>query len=260
LADMYSLAGMVDSPASLALRSRYDVAGTAGMGGGQGVTWQAGVVDSTAGPIAVGVGMWRHAETATAVGGEMPGWRLPDEDLSNPRQETRVAGALGVTDVARLLSFGVSVTYDYGQSRFGGEGRQVHSAASLAARVADGWRLASGVSGLGLWATEGTEVHTAPTAFLGLGGDLAAGLIVGLDATRALDSEGRMELRAGVEGFVRPELSLRAGSSWDGTDVVLATGVGLGGRGSGWDLGARTVLGELDWGRTEVALGLRMAL
>jgi hypothetical protein len=260
LADTYSLATIVDSPASLALRSRYDVAGAGGIGGQQGLSWQAGAVDSTAGPIALGVGMWRHADSTTATGMDMPGWRTPDDDLINPAQDTRVAGALAMTDVGRMVAVGASFIYDYGHTRFGGEGRQVHAVASAAARVAEGWRISGGIGGLGLWATDGAERHAKPMLLLGLSGEPVAGLSLGFDATRTLADEAAMELRTGVEGYVVPKFCLRAGAAWDGTDVELGAGLGFGGRTAGWDLGARLVPADLGWDRTEVGLGLRMAL
>ena len=108
-----SFAGVRLAPATLPLVSKYQATGGAYARVNAGTTFHASgtVMDSSTGPIAMGL----HAEYATGEapleGDALPGWRLPDETLVRDYADLGVTAAAGVSFLNRQYGMGMSASY-----------------------------------------------------------------------------------------------------------------------------------------------------
>ena len=109
--DSYS--SIVYQPALVALVPKYQVAVAGGIGFEEITSpdWTVGAaaVDSNS-PISMGLVYGRYLQ-GNSDEIQLPGWRLPDEELSMNLLTTDVGGSLGVSFAQRTTSLGVSLLY-----------------------------------------------------------------------------------------------------------------------------------------------------
>jgi hypothetical protein len=98
-------------PASLVLIPKYQV------GGGIGVrlpdfTWGFGIgaIDSNQGPLTLGV-FYDRSTKQNNDPQNLPGWKLPDEEISMTETSTTLGGATAISFAQRKLSLGTSLMY-----------------------------------------------------------------------------------------------------------------------------------------------------
>lgn len=86
---------LLESPATLTLEPRYDAQAGARLGGKDDLTWQVEARDSRTGPVALSLAYVHRTANPPPLDSDLPGWRLPDDDLENPITETTLALDLG---------------------------------------------------------------------------------------------------------------------------------------------------------------------
>ena len=86
---------LLESPATLMLERRYDAQAGARLGGKDDLTWQVEARDSRTGPVSLSLAYVHRSANPPPSDEDLPGWRLPDEDLENPITETTLAVDLG---------------------------------------------------------------------------------------------------------------------------------------------------------------------
>jgi len=86
---------LLESPATLTLEPRYDAQAGARLGGTDDLTWAIEARDSRTGPVTLALAYVHRSANPPPSDADLPGWRLPDEDLENPIAETTLAVDLG---------------------------------------------------------------------------------------------------------------------------------------------------------------------
>ena len=245
-----AFSGIRYAPATLPLVSRYQAQGSAvgHIDDGFGYHVGASVMDSSTGPIAMGLQVQYATGEAPLEGAALPGWKLPDEDLIRDFADLGVTAAGAVSFMNRQYGLGMSATYlgrTYLTRTEGGsllldfvmdktEETRVHELelnASASAKVGDVLVLAAGFNDwLGIsgvrrpFASARFGVVDSPLQgfYENVGG-------VEFDIEGAW-SEGGFGLgMIGLAGDVRvSEIMLRGGYQYDGVDAIHKPGLGFG--------------------------------
>jgi hypothetical protein len=245
-----AFSGMRFAPATLPLVSRYQAQGSAvgQVSDDFGYHVGASVMDSSTGPVAMGLQVQYATGEAPLEGDALPGWKLPEEDLVRDFADLGITAAGAVSFLNRQYGLGMSATYlgrTYLTRSDGGslildfvmdrtEETRVHELelnASASAKVADVLVVAAGFNDwLGIsgyrrpFASARFGVVDAPMQgfYENVGG-------VEVDIEGAWNSDGFGLGLVGVAGDVRiSQVFLRGGYQYDGVDVVHKPGLGFG--------------------------------
>lgn len=223
------LTSILTAPSVLALQPRYDFAVGARLGPDNERILQGAAMDSTTGPMALGLLYSRSTATPPTTVDQLPGFTQVGEGLSNPRTRTLVAGGLATALGEDIVGVGVNVSYFHEETRFGGVVGAVNAGASLSGSFAE--KAVLTVSGENLlpdsldWSqrrVSGAARYQPAPAF-----GLEVDLIGELDAP---GDSPVLSYAVGADGTIAERVPLRAGFSWDGLtrENRLTGGVGIG--------------------------------
>lgn len=107
-ADSRAVGSILSAPALQALEPRYDVVLGARLGGTDDWLLQGEARDSRTGPVALSLAYTRRTANPPPLDADLPGWRLPDEVLENPVQESAIVAGVAGALLERRLALGVS--------------------------------------------------------------------------------------------------------------------------------------------------------
>jgi hypothetical protein len=226
LADPNGMEGLLRSPGLVALVPRYELGGGYVFGPDQERRMQAGAVDSLTAPVSLALSYQRTSSTPQAGWDELPGWVEMGEDFSNPKEHSRLGGALGKGWLDGKMSVGIGAYYDNESSRFGGEVGHLDVNLGVATFLAEQLTLAATVNHLVPY-----EDRPAP---LELGAGLHWGMPYGVelagDFRAALAPEGDTALSGAVGMAIRVAdiVPIRTGFEWDGLEGEERVWAGLG--------------------------------
>lgn len=259
-ADPDSLTAVATSPAMIAMSRRYSLDLAGRFGSEREQTWQAAVSDSMTGPVAMGV-LFSYNRTIPEVAsaGELPGWKLPDEQLESKRMRMSVGGALAGAWLDEVVGLGVNVFYHRTASSYVEADNAVDVGASLSVMLAPDLYLSA--------VAENVVPHqTFTDAPFRVGGGLRwaperrSG--IGLDLMGDLDAAGGPALIVNTGGsiYVAERLWLAGGFESDGT---LARNRATAGIGAGTDKAVlrytfAAPVGSPDGFSSQHAIGLRI--
>ena len=245
-----AFSGIRFAPAVLPLISRYQAQGSVVGQVSDAFGWHVGasVMDSSTGPIAMGLQVQYATGDAPLAGDALPGWRLPEEDLIRDFADLGVTAAGAVSFLNRQYGLGMSATYlgrtyltrsdsgslivDFVMDRT--EEVRVHQLelnASASAKLANMVVLATGFND---WL--GISGYRRPfvSARVGVIDSPSRGLYENLggiefDLEGAWNSDGFGLGSVGVGGDIRvSELLFRMGYQYDGIKSVHKPGLGFG--------------------------------
>ena len=108
-----AFSGIRFAPAVLPLVARYQAQGSGVATIEDGAAWHLGasVMDSTTGPVAMGLQLQYATGSAPLEGEALPGWRLPDEDLIRDYADLEATAAGAVSFANRQYGLGMSASY-----------------------------------------------------------------------------------------------------------------------------------------------------
>ncbi len=106
--DPDAIGSLLSAPALQALAPRYDVVLGARLAGTDDLLLQGLARDSRTGPVSLSLAYLRHTASPPPDGADLPGWRLPDEDLENPIQQSAVLVGAAAPLLEGRLALGVS--------------------------------------------------------------------------------------------------------------------------------------------------------
>lgn len=217
----------LSAPAIVALSPRYSL----GMGGRIGSSSvrrvDAGAIDSTTGPLALGAVFVRESLVRDATTDELPGWLEDASDLVNPQTHTSVGGGVAMSWLNRRISVGAGARYWQYASRFVEREQTVQAHASVAGRLGEGVYLSLSGENLlpGGWDLAqpaiGTALRLEKASVAAWGVDLVTGL--GEDA-------GLSALHTGAEVWVGEFVPVRFGyqRAFQTQQNTWSGGVGVG--------------------------------
>ena len=227
-----AMGAILTAPATLALSPRYEMAAGGRLGTSKVRRVEAAAVDSSTGPLTLGLMYIREGASFEATPDQLPGWMTPDQDTINPYTDTTVGGGLAMSWLNRHLSAGIGGRFTRYESRFSAQSDNYAFNASLGGQVAD--QLFIAVTGENLYSTDsrdqlaigsGLRWQLPPTAegvsLFGLEADLVTTLG---EATTLSD------IHLGLEARPSPFVPLRLGFHRDqlaGADYATA-GLGAG--------------------------------
>lgn len=174
-ADPRAASALYASPAIQTLDARYDAVVGARLGGLDDLLAHGLARDSRTGPVSLSLGYaWRKANPPPA-DADLPGWRLPDEALENPIQETTLAVGLGGAFLGRRLGLGVSGLRTTRDTAFTDAETGWDAGVGLAGRPLPPLTLALGASNLlDLFQQGDADRPLTATAGLGLSSEIAS--------------------------------------------------------------------------------------
>lgn len=245
-----AFSGIRHAPAVLPLMPRYQAQGSAVGQVDEVLGWHVGasVMDSSTGPIAMGLQVQYATGDAPLEGDALPGWRLPDEDLVRDFADLGITASSAISFLNRQYGLGMSATYlgrtyltrsdsgslilDFVMDRT--EEVRVHQLelnASAGAKIADMVVVAAGFNDwLGIsgyrrpFASARFGVIDAPMRGLyeNMGG-------VEIDIEGAWNADGFGLGTVGLSGDVRiSQVMLRSGYQFDAVDTIHKPGMGFG--------------------------------
>lgn len=137
-ADPQSLTSIATSPAMMAMDRRYSLDLAGRFGSQRELTGQAAISDSMTSRVALGL-LFAYNRTIPErpPASELPGWKLPDEDLESRRHRLSVGGGIAGAWLDRKLALGANVFYHHTSTTYQEGGGVVDLGASLGLRLAD---------------------------------------------------------------------------------------------------------------------------
>ena len=245
-----AFSGIRLAPATLPLVSRYQAQGSAVGQVADDLGWHVGasVMDSSTGPIAMGLQVQYATGEAPLEGEALPGWKLPDEDLIRDFADLGITAAGAVSFMNRQYGLGMSATYlgrTYLTRTQGGsllldfvldrtEETRVHQLelnASGSAKIGDVVVIAAGFND---WLGISGARRPFASARFGIVDTPLQGFYenvggVELDIEGAWNGDGFGLGMVGLAGDIRiSEVLLRGGYQYDGVDLIHKPGLGVG--------------------------------
>jgi len=228
VANTFDNNALVRSTAALVLEESYT--GQVDFGFARGWRGQASLVDTRSGQIGAGVSYTRHHYTPELSSTDMPGWVLPDQEITNRTVAESWRLGAGLADRDRLKSLGVSVVWDRTNEELRGRSNSMDLDASFAARIGSLVTI-SGTAHNVLpepdAAAEGSELTWGDRPLSAeLGAWVTASERLGFAGDGVMTGDGEFGGRFGLQGATSDSLLLRAGGSWIGGDWAAAAGFG----------------------------------
>ena len=245
-----AFSGIRFAPATLPLVSRYQAQGSVVGQVDDEFGWHTGasVMDSSTGPIAMGLQVQYATGEAPLAGDALPGWKLPNEDLIRDFADLGITAAGAVSFMNRQYGLGMSATYlgrTYLTRTEGGsllldfvmdrtEETRVHEFelnTSASAKVGDVLVVAAGFNDwLGVSGARrpfaSARVGIVDTPLQGFYENVGG---VELDVEGAWNGDGFGLGMIGLAGDVRiSEVFLRSGYQYDGVEAFHKPGLGFG--------------------------------
>jgi len=244
-ANPYSISAALTAPAVIALTPVYSVGVGGRVGSSKVRRVDAGAIDSTTGPISLGVVYIRESFTRDATTGELPGWLEDPTDIVNPQTHTILGGGLAGSFLNRRIGIGAGVRYWTYSSRFVETDSAIQAHASVAARLGRGVFLSVGGENLlpNAWdlATPAvsTSVRWEEKGIFALEADLVTDVSSGIGAPK---------LYTGAEGWVSEFVPLRLGYQRDFAEAsnTVSAGIGAGEEQAILEYGASLELDSLE--------------
>ena len=108
-----AFSGIRNAPSVLPLISRYQAQGSVVGRVEEGLAWHVGasIMDSSTGPISMGLQVQYATGEAPLAGDALPGWRMPNEDLVRDVADLGITSAAAVSFLNRQYSVGMSASY-----------------------------------------------------------------------------------------------------------------------------------------------------
>lgn len=248
-ADVDGLASIVVAPALLPLVPRYQLQGGVLFGPDKRIGVRAYAVDSNTGPVTLGLAYHYDHSVPQSSDEELPGWVLPDEDLSNEKASTRLAGTIGTSFVDRRIGVALGVSWLQSESRFADKRSWLNGSFSVAGAAGVERQLVGSVTADNLLTpgsdddplTFGIGAGYRPVPVFGLFGQLDL-------VTGAFDGPVDIGFGAGAEGVLADVVSLRGGFRRDAeraSDLATA-GLGVHSENVALDYAAEFVVGHAD--------------
>ncbi len=230
-ANLSSPAGMLTAAATLPLSSRYEIQAAGLLGPDKLVGVRAYAMDSSTGPVALGLSYHYDHWVPQTEDADLPGWVLPDDDLSNEQGRTTFGGGLATSFAERRVGLGLSLMWNNAASRFGDLQQWLTGGLSLAGRFGEEEQLVVSLAADNMLTpgrddsplTFGFGASTRPVPAFGVFGQVDA-------VTGAFDRPVDLGLGLGVEGVAAEVVAVRAGLRRDPdrrSDVVT---MGIGAR------------------------------
>jgi hypothetical protein len=136
--DLGSLSAILRAPATLHLRSRYDVGADFTLGPDRLRRFHVAALDSQTGPVAAGISFGREVARPTVRQDDLPGWKRPNETFNDLRDaRMRLGAGAGFSVLNRTLGFGGSVEWNQRVNGFEESESAVSGGASLAAYLGE---------------------------------------------------------------------------------------------------------------------------
>ncbi len=243
-ANPYSLATLLDAPATLGLTERYDLGAGFRIGPDKQRALQVAALDSRTSRVSAGITWTRMAHENGLQTADLPGWVLPDTVIEEREVRHRVGAGVALPLLNRQLAFGVAGWYDHRATPDGEAGPGGNVTASVATKLAqDAVVLSVQSSNLLPW-----RLYYAPL-------DVSAGLRLQAKELAAVeanlvaplgDTDHVLGFNLGAQVVAAEVVPLRVGFERDsetGTDRVTG-GVGVEGDRGALDYGARFWVGE----------------
>ncbi|NOY24912.1 MAG: hypothetical protein GXP62_03480 [Oligoflexia bacterium] len=215
-ASLRSSASVLTDPAVLALTPRYELQASGGLGPDSLLGLKAYALDSSTGPIALGIGYeYDHSVPATS-NSDLPGWLAVDDDLSNESVKTVFGGGLGTSFGDRRLGLGLGFSWLNSATRFGGDTSWFQGNVSVAGRIGPDEALVVALVADNLLSPANTET---PLTF---GGGATwrpieqVALATQVDVvTGTFDGPPQVGFGLGLEGLIAESVALRGGFKRD---------------------------------------------
>jgi hypothetical protein len=226
LADAGDAAGEAENLAAASLDPRYVVYAGAGLGADNALLLRAGALDSRTSVVALGAGYTRLTDDITPDDAELPGWKVPDEALSNAALWQRAHVGIAVPFLDRRISVAALGRVDWRSGVLLDEDFAFNFGFSAAGRPIEQLTLALGARNLlDTGFTRVTReadfaVRYTPGPRFGVEADVMAPL----DAAFGID---RFAWRLGVDGGPLEWLALRGGWCMEAGTHFASAGVGL---------------------------------
>jgi len=218
------------NPAALVLHESY--AGQIDFGFAQGWRAQASLSDTRTSQLGAGLSYTRHHSTPDISSEDMPGWILPDAELSNRTVAESWRIGAGLADRDRLMALGTSVVWDRTNEELRGRSNAIDLDASFAARIGSVVTVAGTAHNV-LPIPEDDEEASDESLTWGdrplsaeVGAWVTASDRLGFAGDGVMTGDGEFGGRFGVQTATSDNLLLRAGGSWIGGDWAAAAGFG----------------------------------
>lgn len=225
----HTTGSVLTAPAVLALRARYELQVTGEAGPDKLLGLRAYALDSSTGPVALGLGyQYSHAVPKTRVE-DLPGWVLPEDDLENETGQTVLGGGLATSFADRRVALGLGFSWHNQATHYSDVQSWFQGNVSVAGRLGqDDQVVLSAVADNVLTPAD----DETPLTF---GGGLSLrpvpelGLLAQVDvATGTFQGPARVGMGFGLEGLLGQVVALRGGFRRDlDRESDLAT-MGLG--------------------------------
>lgn len=248
-ASVRSPAAVLTAPAVLALRARYELQVTGEAGPDKLLGVRAYALDSSTGPVALGLGyQYAHTVPQTSVE-DLPGWLLPGDDYSNESAQTVFGGGLATSFGERRIALGLGLSWLNRASRFTDQESWFQGNVSAAGRVGpeDELILSLVADNLLKPGHEDTPLTFAGGATWRPVPPVAVAAQVDL-LTGTFQAAPDIGFGFGAEGLIAETVALRGGFNRDpGRDSDLVTmGVGAFTDTVSFDYAAELVVGHVD--------------
>lgn len=197
------------------------------LGFARGWRGQASIRDTRTSQLGAGVSYTRHTYDPAVDSADMPGWVLPDSELSNHTVAESWRLGVGASDKDHMFALGGGLVWDRTSEELGGRSHGLELDASLAARL--GSRVLLGAAAHDLM-PEPEEGDESIWGMRPISGELGAWVVttenLGLTGEGVMTAEGDLGGRAGAQIGASDTLHLRAGGSWIAGDWAVAGGFG----------------------------------
>jgi len=267
-----SSASVLTDPAVLALKARYELQATGLIGPDHLLGARAYALDSTTGPVTLGLGyQYSHSVPQTS-DADLPGWVLPGDDMSNAEARTALGGGLATSFGDRRVALGLGFTWYQRVTRFTDVQRWPEGRVSVSGRIGSEEQLVlSGVADNLLQPGNtdtpmkfGVGSTWRPTEPFALAGQLEL-------RTGLFEAPPQLAFGVGAEGLIAKTVALRGGFRRDADRAsdLLTAGIGAYTEQVSLDYAAELVVGHAGdpppgWDdnkiRTQHTLSLRINL
>lgn len=210
------------NPAAMVLEDSY--IGQLDFGFPDGWRLQTSVKDTHTSLFGAGLSYTRNHFSPDVSSSDMPGWVLPDEEITNDTAEESYRVGAGLADEDRMKALGVGLVWDRKNEELRGISHAIEADASAAARLGARWTLGVIARDV-LPETPDNLVGSRPWS-AEAGAWLAAAEWMGIAADGIWQSEGEFGARLGTQLAAGESVRLRAGGAWIDGQWTAAGGFG----------------------------------
>lgn len=243
----HTTGSVLTAPAVLALRARFELQVTGEAGPDKLLGVRAYALDSSTGPVALGLGyQYSHAIPETRVE-DLPGWVLPEDDLENETGQTVVGGGLATSFAERRVALGLGLSWHNQATHYSDVQSWFQGNVSVAGRLGPEEQMVLSFVADNLLTPDDEETPLTFAGGLSLRPVPELALLAQVDvATGTFQGPARVGMGFGLEGLLAQTVALRGGFRRDlDRESDLATmGVGAFTDAMSFDYAAELFVGQ----------------